>query len=211
MNSFTLNEIEEYTKAHTSEESAVLKELRSIALKRLGLPDMICGPQVGQFLKTLVAIGNCRRVLEVGTFIGYSSIMMADAMGSGELITLEIEEKYADISRPYFEQMDYRNIICQKMGPAIDTIDTLQASFDLIFVDADKLSYPDYYKKTLPLLRKNGVMVFDNALWNGEVLQPDTPEAKVIFELNRLVHEDTDVSNVLLPLRDGLMVVVKTG
>jgi len=209
MKSFTDPAIADYTVAHTTADTALLKELQQIASEKLGLPDMICGPQVGQLLKTLIKAGNCKRVLEIGTFVGYSAISMADAMSGGEIITLEIEEDYAAISAPYFRREPYRNVIKQIMGPALDSLDSLEEPFDLVFIDADKTAYPEYYKKCLPLLGENGVMVFDNVLWSGEVIDPQSIEAKAIDGLNKMVHADNAVLNLMIPLRDGLLIVVK--
>jgi caffeoyl-CoA O-methyltransferase len=209
MKSFTDPAIADYTMAHTTADTALLKELQQIASEKLSLPDMICGPQVGQLLKTLVKTGNCKRVLEIGTFVGYSAISMADAMSEGEVITLEIEEEYAAISKPYFRREPYKNIIKQIMGPALDSLDSLEGPFDLVFIDADKTAYQEYYKKCLPLLGENGVMIFDNVLWSGEVVDPQSKEAKAIHGLNKMVHDDDAVLNLLLPLRDGVLIVVK--
>jgi caffeoyl-CoA O-methyltransferase len=209
MKSFTDPAIADYTMAHTTADTALLKELQQIASEKLSLPDMICGPQVGQLLKTLVKTGNCKRVLEIGTFVGYSAISMADAMSEGEVITLEIEEEYAAISKPYFRREPYKNIIKQIIGPALDSLDSLEGPFDLAFIDADKTAYPEYYKKCLPLMGENGVMVFDNVLWSGEVIDPQSIEAKAIDGLNKMVHDDGAVLNLLLPLRDGVLIVVK--
>ena len=211
MKSFTDSAIADYTMAHTTSDTALLRELQQIASEKLSLPDMICGPQVGQLLKTLIRTGNCKRVLEIGTFVGYSAISMADVMSDGEIITLEIEERYAAISDPYFRRTPYKNIIKQIIGPALNSLDSLEGHFDLAFVDADKTAYPEYYKKCLPLLSENGVMVFDNVLWSGEVVDPQSEEAKAIDSLNKMAHQDDAVTNLLLPLRDGLLIVVKKG
>jgi caffeoyl-CoA O-methyltransferase len=207
MISFTDEGIDRYLKKMTTPETETLSEIREIAENRLGLANMICGPLVGQFLKTLITVGRCKRVLEIGSFVGYSAIAMADAMNDGELVTLELEKKYAEISAPYFSYSPYSSIIKQVMGPALDSLDHINGPFDLIFIDADKLSYKSYYLKTLPMLSRHGVMVIDNMLWSGEVLNPESEEAIALHELNRLIQEDDRVNNLLLPIRDGLHLV----
>ena len=207
MKSFTNSAIDEYSKRYTTADTQILSELQEIASGQLNLPNMICGHQVGQLLKSLITMGSFSRVLEIGTFVGYSAITMADAMKSGKLITLELEEKYAKIAAPYFNRPPYKEIIKQIIGPALDSMKKIAGPFDLIFIDADKTSYKEYYRRALPILNDNGVIVFDNMLWSGKVINPKTEEAVALHELNILIHEDEKVNNLLLPLRDGLHLV----
>jgi caffeoyl-CoA O-methyltransferase len=209
MDSFISRDLENYIQNHSSGESEVLQELRKIASEELNMPDMICGPQVARFLQMLIKLGNCRRILEVGSFIGYSAVAMAEAMSEGKLITLELEAKYAAISAPFFSRPEFSSKIEQRMGPAAKSINRLNGKFDLIFIDADKISYPEYYHKTFPLLSDNGLMIFDNMLWRGEVVRPESEEAEVISQLNKTIHNDERVSCLMLPVRDGLMMVMK--
>ncbi len=209
MDSFISRDLENYIQNHSSGESEVLQELRKIAREELNMPDMICGPQVARFLQMLIKLGNCRRILEVGSFIGYSAVAMAEAMSEGKLITLELEAKYAAISAPVFSRPEFSSKIEQRMGPAAKSINRLNGKFDLIFIDADKISYPEYYHKTFPLLSDNGLMIFDNMLWRGEVVRPESEEAEVISQLNKTIHNDERVSCLMLPVRDGLMMVMK--
>jgi caffeoyl-CoA O-methyltransferase len=209
MDSFISRDLENYIQNHSSGESEVLQELRKIASEELNMPDMICGPQVARFLQMLIKLGSCRRILEVGSFIGYSAVAMAEAMSEGKLITLELEAKYAAISAPVFSRPEFSSKIEQRMGPAAKSINRLNGKFDLIFIDADKISYPEYYHKTFPLLSDNGLMIFDNMLWRGEVVRPESEEAEVISQLNKTIHNDERVSCLMLPVRDGLMMVMK--
>ncbi len=209
MDSFISRDLENYIQNHSSGESEVLQELRKIAREELNMPDMICGPQVARFLQMLIKLGNCRRILEVGSFIGYSAVAMAEAMSEGKLITLELEAKYAAISAPVFSRPEFSSKIEQRMGPAAKSINRLNGKFDMIFIDADKISYPEYYHKTFPLLSDNGLMIFDNMLWRGEVVRPESEEAEVISQLNKTIHNDERVSCLMLPVRDGLMMVMK--
>lgn len=200
-------ELNQYCTRHTIEESDILKELVEKTESELQYSDMICGPQVGELLKLLIRISGSKRVLEIGTFTGYSALMMADALPvGGELITLELNECYQNISEQFFSRDPYCKIIKQVMGDAVETIDSLTGKFDLIFVDADKALYPEYYQKSKPKLKEGGIIIVDNVLWNGEVLHPDDPKSAAIDRLNEMIQSDPDMQNVMLPVRDGVMI-----
>lgn len=203
-------EIAEYTESFTSEESKVLKELVRASERELEYTDMLSGPQVGMLLKMLVQISGTKRILEIGTFTGYSAIWMADALPEdGTLITLEMNERYRDISKPFFEREEYQKKIKQKMGNALEVIPTLSGTFDLIFLDADKLSYPTYYEILKPKLKSGGIFVIDNVLWGGDVLRPSSEKSRAIHKLNKKIRDDNDVEQVMIPLRDGITIVRK--
>lgn len=203
-------EIAEYTESFTSEESKVLKELVRASERELEYTDMLSGPQVGMLLKMLVQISGTKRILEIGTFTGYSAIWMADALPEdGTLITLEMNERYRDISKPFFEREEYQKKIKQKMGNALEVIPTLSGTFDLIFLDADKLSYPTYYEILKPKLKSGGIFVIDNVLWGGDVLRPSDGKSRAIHKLNKKIRDDNDVEQVMIPLRDGITIVRK--
>lgn len=203
-------EIEEYTVSFTSAESKTLLELVRVSESELEYTDMLSGPQVGALLKMLVQISGAKRILEVGTFTGYSAISMADALPEdGTLITIEMNEKYREISKPFFERDLYKNKIRQKMGNALELIPTLSGTFDLIFLDADKVSYPTYYEMLKTKLKSGGLLVVDNVLWGGEVLRPGDEKSRAIHKLNKMILNDKDVDQVMIPLRDGVTVVRK--
>lgn len=203
-------EIAEYTESFTSEESETLKELVRISERQLEYTDMLSGQQVGMLLKMLVQISGAKRVLEVGTFTGYSAIAMADALpDDGTLITLELNKKYCEISKQFFERDPYQKKIKQKMGNALEMIPTLSATFDLIFLDADKISYPTYYEMLKPKLKSGGLFVIDNVLWGGEVLYPENEKSRAIHKLNKMVRDDNAVEQVMIPVRDGITIVRK--
>lgn len=207
---FIDKELEEYIHQHTTAESEFLNQLVQTSVKELEYTDMISGRQVGQLLKLIVRIGSYRRILEVGTFTGYSAIWMADALPeNGEVITLEMNERYADISGRYFSKDPYDQKIKQIIGPALETIDQLKGYFDMIFIDADKYQYPDYFTKLKPKLRVGGSLVIDNVLWGGDVLTAEDPKSKAIVRLNRMIHKDPNFENIILPVRDGVMLAVK--
>lgn len=207
---FLEKEIEEYINRHTTGETTILKDVILKSEAELEHIDMLSGKQVGQLLKLLVRIGGYQRILEIGTFTGYSALWMADALSeNGELITLEMNEHYSRISDHFFSLEPYNRKIRQIIGPALETIDTLEGEFGLIFIDADKLQYPDYFLKLKPKLKKGGVLAVDNVLWSGSVTDPDDPKSKSINRLNKLIHDDPDFENVILPVRDGVTVAVK--
>lgn len=204
------SEIEEYTESFTSDESDILKELVKASEENLEYTDMLSGRQVGRLLKFLVQISGAKRILEIGTFSGYSAISMAEVLpDDGTLITLEMNEKYRKISKPFFEREPFNKKIKQRMGNALELIPTLSGEFDLIFLDADKISYPTYYEMLKPRLKSGGLFVIDNVLWGGEVLRPKTEKSRAIHKLNKMVRDDKDVEQVMIPLRDGVSVVRK--
>jgi len=207
---FLDQQLNEYIDQHTTAETQILMELVRDSTNELKHTDMLSGRQVGQLLKLLVRIGGYKRILEVGTFTGYSAIWMADALpGDGELITLEMNEHYKDISDRFLAREPYNRKIGQVMGPALDTIDRLQGMFDMIFIDADKLQYPDYVKNLKPKLRSGGLFAIDNVLWGGTVLAPEDPKSRAVDQMNRMIHRDADFENIILPVRDGIMLAVK--
>lgn len=201
-------QIEEYTESFTSNESEILMELIKASEENLEYTDMLTGRQVGRLLKFLIQLSGARRILEIGTFTGYSAISMAEVLPEdGTLITLEMNEKYRQISKSFFEREPFNKLINQKMGNALEIIPTLSGVFDLIFLDADKLSYPTYYEMLKPKLKSGGLFVIDNVLWDGDVLRPSTEKSRAIHRLNKIVRDDKDVEQLMLPLRDGVTVV----
>jgi caffeoyl-CoA O-methyltransferase len=207
---FLDKQLNEYINQHTTAETQILRELVRRSSDELEHTDMLSGSQVGQLLKLLVRIGGYKRILEVGTFTGYSAIWMADALpADGELITLEMNEHYKSISDEFLSRPPYNQKISQVMGPALETMDDLTGSFDMIFIDADKVQYPDYFKKLKPKLRSGGLFAIDNVLWGGMVLAPGDPKSRAVDQLNRMIHRDADFENIILPVRDGIMIAVK--
>ncbi|MEX2574915.1 MAG: class I SAM-dependent methyltransferase [Balneolaceae bacterium] len=203
-------QIETYIRRHTTRESELLQHIVKETEAELDYSDMISGGQVGQFIKLLVRFGKCKRVLEIGTFTGYSAVWIADALPEdGELITLEMNLRYKSISNKFLSREPYRNKIRQIDGPALESIEKLNGMFDLVFLDADKVHYPDYYRVVKPKLKSGGVLVTDNTLWGGSVLAPDDAKSRAVDRMNRLIQEDADFENVLLPVRDGVSVALK--
>lgn len=203
-------EIEDYAISHTTEEDPLIQELLEVAYQELEHTDMISGRLVGGLLAFLVEVSGANRILEVGTFVGYSALTMAKAMSEeGVLFSCEYNERYEVIARHFFEKSEYSSKIHLVMGKALETIPTIPGSFDLIFLDADKINYLRYYDLLLPRLNKGSLMVVDNTLWGGEVIDPQSEKSRVIANLNEIIKEDESVEQLLLPVRDGLTLIKK--
>jgi caffeoyl-CoA O-methyltransferase len=201
------DEIERYAEAHTTPPSELLLRLVEETRAELRSPTMLSGPVAGRLLELLVFALRPQRVLEVGTYSGYSSISMASVLPSGGHIdTCELDEAHAAVARRYLEEAGLGDRVTIHLGPALETIGRLEGDFDLIFVDADKVSYPAYYDALVPRLSDRGIMVLDNTLWSGRVVaEPDgSPETRMFVELNDRIASDPRVVAVVLTVRDGI-------
>lgn len=202
--------IESYVMENTQEVEAVFEQLRKETYETTSDPQMQVGKVEGTFLRILVSIMGARRVLELGTFTGYSALMMAAALpDDGVLYTLDNNEEHLKIARKYFSMVDYGNRIVPIFGNALDTLGTLDELFDMAFIDADKENYPLYYEMVMDRLRSGGIILFDNMLRKGDVLNPKDERARATAALNERITEDERVENVLLTVRDGIMLVRK--
>lgn len=202
--------LERYALAHTQAPPDLLDELEEETRESTTASQMLTGRTEGQFLRLLVTLVGARRVLEVGMFTGYSALMMADALPpGGELHTCEINPDYAAIARRYFARSPHGDKIHVHMGPALETLERLSGPFDLAFVDADKENYPNYYEPVFERIRPGGLIVFDNVLWSGKILEPRDEAAVAIHALNERIHGDSRVDNVLLTIRDGVLIARK--
>ncbi len=210
MNKLINEDIEAYAQAHSMPESALCRALREETEQRMESPQMIVGPLEGAFLKMITQLVRATTVLEIGMFTGYSALCFAEALpADGTVVTCEIDEKSAALARKYFARSAVGKKIEIRMGPALDTMQNLKGPFDLIFIDADKTNYVNYYQRALDLLSLRGVILIDNVLWNGDVLKypaPDKPTA-AIQELNRTIATDPRVTAVLVTVRDGVLVI----
>jgi caffeoyl-CoA O-methyltransferase len=203
-------DIDAYAQAHSMPESDLCRALREETQRRMESPQMIVGPLQGAFLKIMVQLVQATSVLEVGMFTGYSALCFAEALpADGTVLTCEIDEQSASLARRYFARSPVGKKIEVRMGPALDTMRYLKGPFDLIFIDADKINYVNYYRRALDLLSPQGVMLIDNVLWDGDVLKQPPPDDKTaaIQELNRTVASDPRVSAVLITIRDGVLIV----
>jgi predicted O-methyltransferase YrrM len=206
------DEIERYAEAHTTPPSDLLLRLAEETRAELRSPTMLSGPVPGRLLELLVFAAQPRRVLELGTYSGYSSVSMASVLPpGGHIDTCEVDETHAAVARRYLDEAGLGDRVTIHLGPALDTIGRLEGDFDLIFIDADKLSYPAYYDTLLPRLSDRGIMVLDNTLWSGRVVsEPDgSEETRTFVELNRRIATDPRVVAVVLTVRDGITLLRK--
>ena len=203
-------DIERYARAHSMPESDLCRALREETQRRMESPQMIVGPLEGAFLKMMTQLVRATSVLEIGMFTGYSALCFAEALPvDGTVMTCEIDEESAALARQYFARSPIGKKIEIRMGPALDTMRGLKGPFDLVFIDADKTNYVNYYRRALDLLSPHGVLLIDNVLWDGEVLKQPPPDEKTaaIQELNRVVSTDPRVTAVLVTVRDGILVI----
>jgi caffeoyl-CoA O-methyltransferase len=204
--------LEAYAAAHTTPPPAHLQALAEETEATLALPQMMVGPLEGRFLEFLVAATRARRVLEIGTFSGYSALAMAAGLPpDGTIVTCELDPRHAEVARRHVAASPYAGRVEVREGPALETVATLPGPFDLVFVDADKRSYQAYYEAVLPKLADGGLIVVDNVLWSGRVLDPaDTSEdTEAIRAFNAYVRADERVTCVVLTVRDGVTLVRK--
>jgi caffeoyl-CoA O-methyltransferase len=202
-------QLEDYAVRHSTPLPPLLEELIGTTREKMGNRwPMLSGHLQGTFLQMLSASVGARRILEIGTFTGFSALMMAAALpDDGELITCDIDPEAIALARSFFARSPDGSKIDVREGPALDTLKTLEGPFDLVFIDADKESYIAYYEAALPLLAPNGVIAVDNVLWMGRVLDPQDDSDRVIVAFNEHVSRDERVWNMLLPIRDGVMLV----
>ena len=202
--------VEEYAEAHTSPDGELFERLAAETHEKTTAPQMMVGRLEGRFLGVLVSTLRARRVLELGTFTGYSSISMALALPpGGRVITCDVNEDTNAIARRYAEEAGVADRIDYRLGPGLETIAELDGPFDIVFIDADKPNYVKYYEATLPLLADTGLIIADNTLWSGRVIDPEDDEesTRAIREFNDHVRDDPRVENVLLTVRDGMNLI----
>lgn len=219
MSNQTLNltdHLYQYLLTVSSRESRLLQELRDETAKD-PMARMQIAPEQGQFMGLLVKLMGARKILEVGTFTGYSSIVMAQAMmRPAKLICCDVSEEWTSIAKQYWKKADVESICELRLAPALDTMDSLLKSgegrsFDLIFVDADKANYDAYFESAINLLRSGGLLLLDNTLWSGKVADPvaNDEDTKVIRRLNEKLREDKRIELSHLPIADGLTLCLK--
>ncbi|MGQ0811403.1 MAG: O-methyltransferase [Nitrospiraceae bacterium] len=213
MKDFVAPEIEAYAEAHSAKESEVCRAIREETYRTMEIPHMIVGPLEGAFLKMMARLVQATQVLEIGMFTGYSALCFAEALpASGRVVTCDINPESVAVGRRHFPRSPHGNKIEIRLGPAMETLRDLSGPFDVIFIDADKVNYMNYYRRALELISPNGVILIDNVLWDGDVLIQPPPDASTaaIQEVNRVVAADPAVTSVLVAIRDGILVVKKT-
>ena len=208
---FVSEDIEQYCKDFSGQDSELLKELSQATWEMEEIPQMLCGSLVGGLLQLLIKISGAERVLEIGMFTGYSTLKMAEALpDDGEIHSCELMENHVKTAKGWFEKSEVNYKIQIHEGDAIKTLEEFRVgTFDMIFVDADKTGYPEYYRKGNALLKKGGIAVFDNMLWSGTVLNPDDKESKSLRETAELIKNNHRLEPLLLPVRDGVMIYRK--
>ena len=201
----------DYCREHSKENSSMVMELEKYTFENEDVPQMISGQLVGGFLQSVILMTRAKRVLEVGMFTGFSALKMAEALpDSGEIHTCELMDKHVKMAQSFFDKSDHGNKITIHSGPALQSLEQMHAgSFDLAFIDADKINYFEYYKRCFTLIRKGGVIILDNMLWGGDVLNPINDDAIAIRKTGDFIQSDQRIFNTLLPLRDGVMFCIK--
>jgi caffeoyl-CoA O-methyltransferase len=204
--------LDDYCAAHTTPPAALLAEIEAWTRARAKHPQMLTGHLEGALLQWLVRLSGARRVLEIGTYTGYSALAMAEALpADGKLVTCDNNPEHARIAQSYFDRSPYGRKIRLRPGPALETLAALPAQdrFDFVFLDADKENYSNYYEALLPRLQPDGLLVVDNVLWSGKVLAPRKKPDRAIVALNERVRGDARVECLMLPVRDGVLLVRK--
>ena len=207
---FISEELDHYITAHSAIEPKLLAELNKETLLKVLNPRMLSGHYQGRMLSMISKLINPKHILEIGTYTGYATLCLAEGLtNDGTVDTIDINEELVSIQNKYFERSDYRNNIRQHLGMALDIIPTLDKEFDLVFIDADKANYANYFDVVLPKMNPGGVILSDNVLWSGKVLAEAKPNDKSTVALkayNEKINNDSRVESVILPIRDGLTI-----
>ena len=207
---FISQELEDYIEQHSEKEPLLLAALNKETYQKILLPRMLSGHFQGRVLSMLSKLIRPVNILEIGTFTGYAALCLCEGMQeNGQLHTIDIKEELVDFQRKYFDKSPWGNQIVQHLGEAISILPTLDMKFDLVFIDADKENYINYFELILPKMNKGGIILSDNVLWSGKVLEPlqkNDLSTKILLEYNELLKNDARVETVLLPIRDGLTV-----
>ena len=207
---FISEELDHYITAHSAIEPKLLAELNKETLLKVLNPRMLSGHYQGRMLSMISKLINPKHILEIGTYTGYATLCLAEGLtNDGTVDTIDINEELVSIQNKYFERSDYRDNIRQHLGMALDIIPTLDKKFDLVFIDADKANYANYFDVVLPKMNPGGVILSDNVLWSGKVLAEAKPNDKSTVALkayNEKINNNPRVETVLLPIRDGLTI-----
>ena len=202
--------LDTYVVNHSENEPELLQELTRETFQKILQPRMLSGHYQGRVLSMISKLVHPKNILEIGTYTGYSALCLAEGMqADGELHTIDINEELLDFQRQFFDKSEYGKQIHQHLGNALDIIPTLDMMFDLVFIDADKDNYPNYFNCIIDKLNKGGIILSDNVLWSGKVIEPlkdDDVSTKALLEYNQLLKNDPRVETVMLPIRDGLTI-----
>ena len=207
---FISEDLENYVANHSQQEPELLVQLNKETHQKILQPRMLSGHFQGRVLSMLSKIIHPKSILEIGTYTGYAALCLAEGLQEhGTLDTLDINEELEEIQKKYFDLSDYSKQIVQHIGNAIEIIPTLNKKFDLVFIDADKENYINYFHLIVPLMNKGGIILSDNVLWSGKVLEEvkiNDKSTQTLLDYNKIINEDSRVETVLLPIRDGLTV-----
>ncbi|UTD15960.1 O-methyltransferase [Tenacibaculum mesophilum] len=207
---FLPEELDNYVVKHSQAEPKILQELSRETWQKVLNPRMLSGAFQGRVLSMISKLIQPKSILEIGTYTGYSALCLAEGLSKDGMIhTIDKNEELEELQHKYFQQSDHKNQITQYVGNALDIIPTINSKFDLVFIDADKSNYVNYFRLIIEKMNKGGVILSDNVLWSGKVvekLNPKDIDTKVLLEYNRLLSEDSRLETVLLPIRDGLTI-----
>lgn len=207
---FISEELEDYAAFHSENEPELLAALNRETHRKILQPRMLSGHFQGRVLSMISKLVNPEHILEIGTYTGYATLCLAEGLKqNGTLDTMDNNEELYDFQRKYFDLSPWKDKITQHLGNALDMIPSLNKKFDLVFIDADKENYINYFNMIIPMMNKGGIILSDNVLWSGKVLEPvkaNDKSTKILLEYNQLLKEDPRVETVLLPIRDGLTV-----
>jgi predicted O-methyltransferase YrrM len=207
---FIPEELDNYVVNHSEDEPKLLQELTRETYQKILQPRMLSGHYQGRLLSMISKLTHPKNILEIGTYTGYSALCLAEGMQTdGELHTIDINEELLDFQRIYFDKSPYGKQIFQHLGNALEIIPSLNKRFDLIFIDADKDNYPAYFNVIIDKLNPGGIILSDNVLWSGKVIEPlqeDDFSTKALIEYNALLKEDKRIETIILPIRDGLTI-----
>ncbi len=207
---FISEDLENYVANHSQDEPELLAKLNRETYQKVLQPRMLSGHFQGRVLSMLSKIIHPKNILEIGTYTGYATLCLAEGLAKeGAIDTIDINEELADFQKKYFDASEWKNQIFQHIGDAMNIIPNLNKKFDLVFIDADKENYINYFHLIVPMMNKGGIILSDNVLWSGKVIEkldPKDTSTKVLVEYNELLKNDSRVETVLLPIRDGLTV-----
>lgn len=208
---FISKDIQDYSARHTTAASSLLEQIDRETNLNVLRPRMLSGHLQGRILSMMAHMIKPEVILEIGTYTGYSALCMAEGLSKdGKLYTIDINEELEPIVRKYFEESNYANQLYPLIGDAMDLIPTIKDKFDLVFIDADKVNYLNYYELVIEQMNAGGFIIADNILWSGKVTsspKSNDKDTKALIEFNQKIHEDSRVENVLMPVRDGLMIL----
>lgn len=207
---FISEQLENYVANHSEKEPELLARLNRETHQKILQPRMLSGHFQGRVLSMLSKIIHPKHILEIGTYTGYATLCLAEGLADeGTIDTLDNNEELFDFQRKYFDQSRWKDQIAQHLGDALEIIPTLNKKFDLVFIDADKENYINYFQMIVPMMNRGGIILSDNVLWSGKILdevKANDKSTKVLLEYNELLKNDSRVETVLLPIRDGLTV-----